>query len=317
MTGFSNILVGVDLHQGDRVVSQVLRAETEAAIRQSIELAGHSGGTVTLATVLEISPQTASLIERDHKNMVKTVEDFANEMLDSQVALATSQGVAANKVVKIGSAWEELSKLAIERNCDLIVVGTRCEETARRILFGSTAQKLIRMAPCPVWVVKPDEYRDIREIAVATDLGDESQSLLHTAVMTARALNARLYVLHIVEQGPISQLLIAGISSSEISDLQQKLKAEAETKLQSQLALTDSRTLQQGVKVEVNVGSPDQDIGEFVSERLVDLLIIGTHGRSGFQGILLGNTAERVLPTLHASLLAIKPTGFKSPLAHS
>lgn len=315
MSQYLKILVGVDLHHGDRAVSKEFGPETRAAISQALELAAHSGGVVTFCAVLEISAQTATLIERDHQNLLKTVEDVASEMLDIEVSAANARGLPADKAVRIGSAWEELAKEACENQHDLVVMGTRHRDTATRLLFGSTAQKLIRFAPCPVWIVKPEEFREVREIAVATDLSDSSIPVLHAAIKAARALNARLYILHVLEQDQLSHLLIAGVSEDEIATCQQRLRVDAEAKLHGQLAQTDYRTLQQGVKIEFVAGSPDHAIGAFVTANEVDLLVIGTHGRRGLAGLLLGNTAERILPSIHASLLAVKPDGFVSPYA--
>ena len=312
MSQYLKILVGVDLHHGDRAVSKEFGPETRAAINQALELAVHSAGVVTFCAVLEISAQTASLIERDHQNLLKTVEDVASELLDAEVSAANARGIPADKAVRIGSAWEELAKEACENQHDLVVMGTRQRDKATRLLFGSTAQKLIRFSPCPVWIVKPEE---VREIAIATDLSDASIPVLHAAIKAARALDARLYILHVLEQDPLSHLLIAGISEEEIATCQQRLHVDAETKLHGQLASTDYRTLQQGVKIEIVTGSPDHAIGDFVATHEVDLLVIGTHGRRGLEGLLLGNTAERILPSIHASLLAVKPDGFVSPYA--
>ena len=113
----------------------------------------------------------------------------------------------------------------------------------------------------------------------------------------------------------MSHLLIAGVSEDEIAALQQRQRVDAEAKLHGQLASTDYRTLQQGVKIEIVTGSPDHAIGDFVTANEVDVLVIGTHGRRGLEGLLLGNTAERILPSIHASLLAVKPDGFVSPYA--
>ncbi len=315
MSQYLKILVGVDLHHGDRAVSKEFGPETRAAINQALELAAHSAGVVTFCAVLEISAQTASLIERDHQNLLKTVEDVASEMLNAEVNAANARGIPADKAVRFGSAWEELAKEACENKHDLVVMGTRQRDKATRLLFGSTAQKLIRFAPCPIWIVKPEEYREIREIAIATDLSDASIPVLHAAIRAARALNARLYILHVLEQDQLSHLLIAGVSEEEIATCQQRLHVDAEAKLHGQLASTDYRTLQQGLKIEIVVGSPDHAIGDFVAAHEVDLLVIGTHGRRGLEGLLLGNTAERILPSIHASLLAVKPNGFVSPYA--
>jgi len=315
MALFKRILVGVDLHQGDRVAARELNAESRAAIEEALLLATHSGGTVTFCSSLNFSPQTATLIAKDHQNLIRTVEDIANEMLDLIVANASSRGVAADKVVRIGTPDEQLARLAIEGGHDLIVVGTRSRTTASRMLFGSTAQRLIRSAGCAVWVVKPDEIRDIREIAVATDLSEAGRPALTAAVEAARALSAKLFIVHAVESSELTYLLMAGVSADEIGAARTRMIDDAREKLNQQLAATDYRTLPHGVKVELLEGSPDDCVPAFVTENEIDILVVGTHGRSGISRMVLGNTAERILPLVQCSLIAVKPADFVSPYA--
>ena len=70
MARYGKILVGVDLHQGDRVTSDELGSESKAAIEESLLLAIHSGSTVTFCSALDVSPQTATLIAQDHQNLL-------------------------------------------------------------------------------------------------------------------------------------------------------------------------------------------------------------------------------------------------------
>lgn len=315
MALYERILVGVDLHRGDRVATGEPGLESKAAIEEAIHLAIHSAGSVTFCSSLDVSAQAATLISQDHQNLVRTVEDIAAEMLDRIVAEATARGVKADKVVRIGSPHEQLSKVALDGNYNLVVVGTRARSKVERALFGSTAQKLIRSAPCAVWVVKPETVRQIREVAVATDLSESCRPALSGAVEIARALAAKLYVVHAVDLGVLSYLVMAGVSNEQIADARKRLFDEAESSLHQQLAVTDYRTLPHGIKVEIVEGSPDDAIPKFVIDNEVDILVMGTHGRSGISRLVLGNTAERILPTLNCSVIAVKPLDFVSPFS--
>jgi universal stress protein E len=237
-------------------------------------------------------------------------------MLDRIVADATARGVKADKVVRLGTPHEQLSKVAAEGNYDLLVVGTRTRGRLTRVLFGSTAQKLIRSAPCAVWVVKPASVREIREIAVATDLSDASQPALMAGVEVARALNAKLYVVHAVDISELSFLLVAGVTNEEILAARTRLIDSAEAALNLQLTATDYRTLPHGIKLEIVEGSPADVIPKFVADNEVDILVMGTHGRGGIARAILGNTAERILPSLDCSVIAVKPHGFVSHTEH-
>lgn len=313
MERMQNILVGVDLHQGDRLVSDDFSDTTVAAIAQACELANYNKADLTLCAVLEISEQALHLIEIDHLNVKKTVEDNAAEALQKLAARIKDTGIDVRTVIRIGRSWEELTREAIEGGHDCVVVGTRERGRAHRVLFGSTAQKLIRFCPCPVWIVKPAEMREIREVLVASDLSENAQTAVRTAVSVAGTLNAKLFVVHSLEFPFETYLRTAGVSEEEVVKYRESLHKEANEKLQAQIAATDARTLTQGVQVHVLEGTPDDAIPDFVDKNEVDVVVIGTQGRSGIAGVLLGNTAERLLPHLHASLVAVKPADFVSP----
>ena len=60
--------------------------------------------------------------------------------------------------------------------------------------------------------------------------------------------------------------------------------------------------------------TPDAAILDYIERHDVELLVMGTVGRAGVLGLITGNTAERLLPQIPCSVLAVKPTGFKSPV---
>lgn len=306
MQRLENILIAVDLQHGDRLVDEDLSPATTAAIQQGLELAANTKAAVTFCYVLEISEQALHLIQEDRENVFVTVEDFAQSALNKLVAKAKAQGIKASAVLKSGSAWDRLLEQITAGKHDLVVIGTRQRSAFSRTLFGSTAQRLLRTANCPVWIVKAEEVREIREIAVATDMTDACQQTLHAGVLAARLLKAKLFVVHALEFPFEAYLRTAGVTEDEVVKHRTKLRQEAQAKLDAQLLKTDHRTLPFGLKTAILEGSPDDVLPKFIAENQVDLLIIGTHGHTGISRVLLGNTAERLLPHVHASVLTIR-----------
>lgn len=314
MRVLQNILVGLDLHHGDRIASEVLEAASQAALDQAVELAQTSGSKLTLATVLEISEPALHLIEIDKENLHRTVEDVAAADLAALADKLRSQGLKVETVLLIGKGWEQLTRQAIRGGHDLVVVGARKRTAVARALFGSTCNKLIRTCPVPVWVAKSEAVRELREIMVASDFSEVGQQVTAAGVMMAQFLKAKLFIAHALEFPFEAYLRTAGVSEPEVASYRKRLHDEATENMHQQLAQTDYRTLDHGVKVDVVEGTPDSVIPQFIEDQEIDLLVIGTHGRSGFSGMLLGNTAERVLPYVHCSLLAVKPLDFVCPV---
>jgi universal stress protein E len=314
MNRLQNILVGLDLHHGDRIASDSLEEASQAALTQAVELAQAHGAKLTLACILEISEQAYQLIAADRENVNRTVEDAAAADLNRHADRLRAQGLTVETLVRFGRAWEELSRQAQTGGHDLVLVGTRKRSSAARMLFGSTSNKLLRNCPVPVWIVKPGEVRELREVMVASDFSDSSLVATQAAVAVAAALNAKLFVVHALEFPFEAYLRTAGVSEQEVESYRRRLHEEAQQNLVNQVQQTDHRTVQPGVKIEIVEGQPDAVIPKFIDEHEIDVLVIATQGRSGLTGVLLGNTVERILPHAHCSLLVTKPPGFVSPV---
>jgi len=198
---------------------------------------------------------------------------------------------------------------------DLVIVGTKERGAAHRALFGSTAMKLLRHCPCMVLVCRPDSDEPVATIVVADDCGEVGKRALQEGVSLAQIMDARLLVVHAIQYTLSSALRRVETSQEELDAYKQRIRDEAEKAVSERLAQTDYRSLQQGVQIEITAGSPDIVIDEAIRQHDAELLVMGTSGHSGIKGFLIGNTAERLLPQLRCSVLAIKPDGFESGIS--
>ena len=107
-----------------------------------------------------------------------------------------------------------------------------------------------------------------------------------------------------------------GLPDAKQDEYRRKVRAGAQEALHAQLAKTAYEAL--GSRIEVHlggdVGLPDVAIQHFIQAHNIHLLVMGTIGRGGIQGIMIGNTAERLLPEVHCSVLAVKPPDFVCPV---
>jgi universal stress protein E len=314
MHTISKIVVGVDLHEGDRLVGDTLPETTLAAVKQSLDFAVRRSAHIIYCAALNLSPQAEQLIHGDVTNIFVTVEDHARKILTKLVEEAAEAGVKATFELRFGAAWRELAEFVQEIRADLLVVGARNRSLLSHTLFGSTSTKLMQTCPCAVWVVKPEELREIRELAVCTDLSEDSLRAMHAAIAFAQHLDARLFILHAVEFPLASYLRSAGSDQAAIDEYHKKVLSTAHDTIHSQLHQTDWRTLSHGVRVELLEGSPESTIPRFVEENGVDLVVLTTHGRTGLSQFVMGSTAQHLLPLLKSSVMALKPAEFVSPV---
>lgn len=86
----------------------------------------------------------------------------AERELDEWASEARAAGLRVAMVIREGPAHEEIVAMAQERSADLVVIGTHGRGGARRALLGSVADKVVRLAPCPVLTVRDEAERDGR-----------------------------------------------------------------------------------------------------------------------------------------------------------
>jgi universal stress protein E len=144
-------------------------------------------------------------------------------------------------------------------------------------------------------------------VLVAHDLGPVGRHALDLGVEFSQAYDLQLQVLHGIEYLPIGDPTGFGMPSEVATDLHHDARDRILVELGgSNLARTP--------KIQIVSGTPESAILETIEREAIDLVIMGTIARSGLVGILTGNTAERLLPRLQCSLLALKPDGFQCPI---
>lgn len=311
MQQFRKILVGVDLSSGDRLASSDLSAPTKEAVKRAVWLAGQLSAEVTFLAVMEISAHAEELLHDEFAEATRSAEEAAWNVLNKLIAEAKADDVQATGAVAYGRPWEEIIKAVLRDKHDLVIVGTRDLNRASRFLFGSTGTKLLRHCPCPVWITRPDPDWDDLKVLVATDLGEVGERAMHLAIDGAQLAGAKLHVLHAVEEEYGHRMWLTGLPKEKIDAFHEAQRKAAADTLQEQLAQTDYRTLPFGVMVHVVEGEAETAILNAVEEYGIDLLVMGTAARSGISGLLIGNTAERILSQAPCSVLAIKPADFK------
>lgn len=137
-----------------------------------------------------------------------------------------------------------------------------------------------------------------RHILVAIDPSSEAETVIAKAMAQPRANVARVTLIHVQE--PVGYAY-GGDIPLDLSEVTESLREQAETQMKklAQKAGLDSRNC------ELRFGRPATEIHNFASDNDVDLIVIGSHGRSGLQ-LLLGSTANSVLHGAPCDVLAVR-----------
>ncbi|MDX9702291.1 MAG: universal stress protein [Candidatus Auribacterota bacterium] len=137
-----------------------------------------------------------------------------------------------------------------------------------------------------------------------TDFSEFSNVALVHAAYICRSCNARLIVLHVVEEvllpDPIEYM---GVYES-INEIQKHIEEEAKKNLA--ILKKDSRLAGIEVSTDISNGKPFLEIVKYSRENKIDLIVMGTHGSSGLNHVLFGSTAEKVVRKAPCPVLTVK-----------
>ena len=329
---FKNILVGIDLAWCIPLDISGLNPIALEPIHWGIQLAKANSARLLFFSASNIGEEALSpLAEEDRSQVRATIHQRGSKVLQELVQQANNEGIDAQSKLVQGKGWLGIIHQVLRGKHDLVVVGTRNLTGLRRMLFGNTAMKLLRRCPCPVLVTKPltfasgvlgaDLHRSPRDtvsalnILVATDLKPSSEVALHLGLALARQMNAHIHILHVVEY-KLDEVCNIGLPDAKQDEYRRKVRAHAQEVLHTQLEKTEFKAL--GARLQVHlagdVGLPDVAIQHFIQVHNIHLVVMGTIGRGGIRGIMIGNTAERLLPEVHCSVLAVKPPDFVCPV---
>jgi nucleotide-binding universal stress UspA family protein len=129
------------------------------ALEYAVRLCKSLKAEVVLASVVDVRYEMYDAYSEVHA--VTQVEELIREQvskaLDQHAAEIIEEGVKVNKIMKVGDVVHELLEMIREEKIDLVVIGTHGRKGISRFLLGSTTEKLIRSAPCPVLTVRPQE----------------------------------------------------------------------------------------------------------------------------------------------------------------
>lgn len=215
------------------------------------------------------------------------------QVQDAGISQFTAADLEIVQVQEEGAApGTNILSYAKENTADLIVMGTHGRRGVDRMLMGSVAEEVVRQAPCPVCTVRnaletaPSDA--VRRVMVPIDFSEASERALKHAHALALTYGAELVALHAIEEVVLP--MAYGMAPKQV---------DAETvRPNVEQALADMLSEHVGVehaRAEVRVGYPPQEILSAITDESIDWVVMGTHGRQGFNRLLMGSVAERIV----------------------
>jgi nucleotide-binding universal stress UspA family protein len=207
------------------------------------------------------------------------------------------------------SAAEVILTYATEQDPDLIVMGTHGRRGLGHLLLGSVAEEVVRFASCPVLTVREQEDEllidNVNRLLVPIDFSEHSQVAVSYAKELAAFYEAKLQLLHVVEQDIHPHFY--GFGKTSMLDLSPDI---ADTSRQEMIKVFQAAAGPQ-VPYEVHVGEgrSEGEVVRFAQDHQSDLVVIATHGLTGLQHFKLGSTTTKVVRRAPCPVFTVKAFG--------
>jgi len=210
--------------------------------------------------------------------------------------------------IRSGEAGDEICKAAAEGHSDLIVLASHGLGGLQHAFAGSTAESVVRRAPCPVLTVRDRALRkqgagtpsfDLKRIVVTTDFSDESKKALPYAVALSRKFEASLVLLYVVPAHLPAELSHIGIVLEEkrlLEEARERLPGFRQAELDPHLH----------VDTVVLNGAPAHEICRTAAAQAADLIVMATHGHTGLKHFLIGSVTENVVRHASCPVLVVR-----------
>ncbi len=284
-------------------------ADDDAARRVG-DLVRHNGAALTVLGVVADPP---SGVHGRHEHATAVLEAERVALTASLTRCAAATGHAPTEVqIRQGDPSPTIIDRVREAGHDLVVV-------VHDEPHDPTVRRLLRLCPCPVWVMRPGTDDPPRVLAAVNPDPDEAAlntTILELASSLAGTEGAELHLVHAWELYGESTMRFSPYLRSRPEDVDALVEQERASHLQAVDAmLRTAGVADRPWQVHLVKGRPEDVVPQMVTDQGVTVLVMGTVARAGMRGAVIGNTAERVLEDVACSVVAVKPPGFESPVA--
>jgi universal stress protein E len=239
------------------------------------------------------------------------VKRVALQALEDYVADTLGAGHQIECQISVGHPFKEILTAIDAAGADLLVLGSRGLEVKSANRTGALASRCVRKAPVDVLLIRERQDDPFRNIVACIDFSENSIRAAHHAAAVASQDKASLELLHIYRSpiysapdiGIFGPVLPPVFSAEVIKVLQERIDVLADE-------ISDANG---GIEIHTNVeewAAVPAGINRRLEKVGADLAVLGTRGRTGFNGIFMGTNAEKIIHHSPCSTLAVKPEGF-------
>ncbi len=248
-------------------------------------------GKILLVHVLEFPLSLFSITEEANRKAMEvfyTSEhiDKINEKLDNLADLVKRMDQEVETLLKYGNPYQKISGTVAEVQADWIVMGSKGASGLKEVLLGSNAERMVRYAKCPVFVVKDETWtEEMKNIVFGTDLSEEQDKIAEKVKNIQEIMGLPI---HIVKVKTPMTFLVGDRVETELEDFVARNNFKDYT------------------THEIEANFLDLGLIEFAESVDAGLITMGTHGKTGLNHLFTGSRAESVVNESNIPMLIFK-----------
>jgi nucleotide-binding universal stress UspA family protein len=266
-------------------------AGSQHALQVAARLASEANGELVVAHSFYVPPLALGVEYTFPLDTLQRIEEDAEGLLAEAVKEARALGAkhVSSKLLK-GLPWHEIVQMLDAQAFDLAVMGTQGRTGLARVLLGSVAEKIVRHAPCSVMAVHPGDLpKPFNHVLCPVDFSDSSQHAVELAAQLAAPGGSGITLLHVVE------VPVAYAGEPPVPGFMEDLDKRSAELLQNWAKRLETEVTVP-VTTRMRIGTPgSQALAVLDRDPTVDLVVMGSHGRTGIKRVLLGSVAEKVV----------------------
>jgi len=254
---------------------------SESAVKEAINLAKICSSKLFAVSIIITSLEFPTVVPQ----VMEKEEKEAREHLESIKSRAAKECVDCEIIIhRSKEPFQDIVNDAARNEVDMIIIGTHGRTGLKRLMMGSVTAKVIGHAPCKVMVIPKDARLTFEKILIATDGSVYSELASREAVSIAKRTGSGLIALSVAKND--ENLPVAKESVNVVKELAEREHVKVET-----------LTLK---------GEPYETIVKTAEQRNAGLIIVGSHGRTGVERLLMGSVTERVIGHSKTAVLVVR-----------
>ncbi len=229
------------------------------------------------------------------------IEKSATELLNKAKDSFAAEGIeVVEATIKFGNIVETIVQKANAKEVNLLLIGENEAHKRAKYKLSAKSEQIIRASEVPVYLTGQKSKNTISNVLCPIDFSEPSKRALHSAILLAKKFNATLTILNIYESlDYISYRINIDLEAENNSRLER-----AQKEIEAFLKEFDLEGVNHTIKIES--GEANEKILKAIEEQNIDLLLMGTNGRTGLNGLIMGSVTQKVIREIPCSFITVK-----------